>query len=191
MEEIMMNMMMMMRVRHQVTKATIFPKILMKIHSLLFLMILYALKGVIRLIKYCYKTLKEHRSVFVILFYFKFEVCLWQTLDFVFTYKPCFLVMLFFLSKFIYLFTLLKFQQSLYELTLELREKRLNMEESLQEERRTSEQLKKEQQAVMKKMKLIEVHLKQAVDAHNAFQLEKQRKLNELDVVVPLHLHQV
>ena len=72
-----------------------------------------------------------------------------------------------------------------------MREKRLNMEESLQEERRTSEQLKKEQQAVMKKMKLIEVHLKQAVDAHNAFQLEKQRKLNELDVVVPLHLHQV
>jgi len=81
--------------------------------------------------------------------------------------------------------------QSLYELTLELREKRLNMEESLQEERRTSEQLKKEQQGVMKKMKLIEVHLKQAVDAHNAFQLEKQRKLNELDVVVPLHLHQI
>jgi len=81
--------------------------------------------------------------------------------------------------------------QSLYDLTLELREKRLNMEESLQEERRTSEQLKKEQQAVMKKMKLIEVHLKQAVDAHNAFQLEKQRKLNELDVVVPLHLHQI
>ena len=76
MEEIMMNMMMMMLVRHQVTKATIFPKILMKIHSLLFLMILYALKGVIRLIKYYYKILKEHRSVFISFFYFNLKsVC--------------------------------------------------------------------------------------------------------------------
>ena len=37
------------RVRHQVTKVTIFQKILMKIHNLLSLMTLYVLKDVIRL----------------------------------------------------------------------------------------------------------------------------------------------
>ena len=59
------------------------------------------------------------------------------------------------------------------------------------EEKKTSETLKKEYDALVKKAKVIDSALSTAEADLEAFQREKQQKLNELDVVVVLRLHQV
>ncbi|KAL5020106.1 hypothetical protein ScPMuIL_002998 [Solemya velum] len=82
-------------------------------------------------------------------------------------------------------------QDSLYDKTCELREKRLDIEEALAEEKKNSEALRKENEGFQKKSKIIDVGLKTAQNDLEAFQLEKQQKLNELDVVVTLKLHQI
>ncbi|KAM5180821.1 cilia- and flagella-associated protein 44 [Mantella aurantiaca] len=79
----------------------------------------------------------------------------------------------------------------LFDDTLQLREKRLDIEEALAEEKKLVDNLKKEYEALAKKMKIVEANLKSAVAELEAFQREKQQKLNELYVVVPLKLHQV
>ncbi|XP_040195062.1 cilia- and flagella-associated protein 44 [Rana temporaria] len=79
----------------------------------------------------------------------------------------------------------------LFDNTLQLREKRLDIEEALAEEKKLVDNLKKENDALAKKVKIVEVNLKSVVAELEAFQREKQQKLNELHVVVPLKLHQV
>ncbi|XP_038057956.1 cilia- and flagella-associated protein 44-like isoform X2 [Patiria miniata] len=81
--------------------------------------------------------------------------------------------------------------QALFDNTCALREKRLDFEELLAEEKKIAEGLKKEVDALTKKQKLIVNGLKTAEADLEAFQLEKQQKLNELDVVATLRLHQV
>ncbi|XP_043929077.1 cilia- and flagella-associated protein 44 [Protopterus annectens] len=79
----------------------------------------------------------------------------------------------------------------LFENTLQLREKRLDVEEAISEEKKSAENLKKDYDSLAKKSKVIEVSLKTAEADLEAFQREKQQKLNELFVVAPLKLHQV
>ncbi|KAM4701823.1 cilia- and flagella-associated protein 44 [Discoglossus pictus] len=80
---------------------------------------------------------------------------------------------------------------ALFNNTLQLREKRLDIEEALNEEKKIMDTVKKDYDTLTKKFKFVEHNLKQAVTELDSFQREKQKKLNELHVVVPLKLHQV
>lgn len=51
--------------------------------------------------------------------------------------------------------------------------------------------MKKEVEGLKKRTKTMESHVKTALSELQAFQLKKQQKLNELDQVVVLHLHQL
>ncbi|XP_021372219.1 cilia- and flagella-associated protein 44-like isoform X2 [Mizuhopecten yessoensis] len=81
--------------------------------------------------------------------------------------------------------------QNLYDNTCQMREKRLDIEEALTEEKKNNEALKKELDSFNRKAKVIDAGLKTAANDLEAFQLEKQQKLNELDVIVTLKLHQI
>ncbi|XP_072513801.1 cilia- and flagella-associated protein 44 [Salminus brasiliensis] len=72
-----------------------------------------------------------------------------------------------------------------------LREQRLDIEEQLLEEKKTTDSLKKEYDSLVKKEKVVQSSLKAAEGDLELFNREKQQKLNELDVVVPLRLHQI
>ncbi|KAI8853754.1 hypothetical protein BC829DRAFT_382054 [Chytridium lagenaria] len=73
----------------------------------------------------------------------------------------------------------------------ELREKKLDEEDILVEIQKVIEALKKENDGLIKKEKIIDMALKNTEAEIQDFQTQKQQKLNELDVVVPLRLHQV
>ena len=79
----------------------------------------------------------------------------------------------------------------LYTKVLEMREQRLDAEEILAEEKKTCDTLRKESDALGKKEKLLVQQLAAAEKALAQFQLEKQAKLNELDVAVTLRAHQI
>ncbi|XP_069058886.1 cilia- and flagella-associated protein 44 isoform X1 [Pleurodeles waltl] len=79
----------------------------------------------------------------------------------------------------------------LFENTLHLREKRLDIEEAQAEEKKLVDNLKKDHDAMAKKVKGVDASLKVAEAELEAFQREKQQKVNELLVVVLLRLHQV
>ncbi|XP_057358624.1 cilia- and flagella-associated protein 44 isoform X3 [Manis pentadactyla] len=79
----------------------------------------------------------------------------------------------------------------LFELALRLREKRLDIEEALVEEKKITDNLKKEYDALSKKVKVVATNLDAAEEALEAYQREKQQRLNELLVVIPLKLHQM
>ncbi|XP_045641123.1 cilia- and flagella-associated protein 44 isoform X3 [Ursus americanus] len=79
----------------------------------------------------------------------------------------------------------------LFELALQLREKRLDIEEALVEEKKIIDNLKKEHDTLSKKVKVVATNLNVAEEALEAYQREKQQRLNELLVVIPLKLHQV
>lgn len=81
--------------------------------------------------------------------------------------------------------------QTLYDNTCSLREKRLDLEEEVAEEKKNMDAYKKELDTLQKKAKVIDQGLKNAENELEAFQQEKQRKINEFDVVVTLKLHQV
>ncbi|KAM3837851.1 cilia- and flagella-associated protein 44 [Vipera latastei] len=81
--------------------------------------------------------------------------------------------------------------EALFENTLQLREKRLDIEEALVEEKKAIENARKEYEALTKKVKVVATSLDAAEWELEAFQREKQQRLNELHVVVPLKLHQV
>ncbi|RUS72790.1 hypothetical protein EGW08_019450, partial [Elysia chlorotica] len=81
--------------------------------------------------------------------------------------------------------------QKLYDDTCTLREKRLDNEEALAEEKKNQDAQKKELESLQKKAKVIDSQLKTAQNDLEDFQLEKQQKLNELTVVATLKLHQV
>nr|XP_033799273.1 cilia- and flagella-associated protein 44 isoform X2 [Geotrypetes seraphini] len=79
----------------------------------------------------------------------------------------------------------------LFESTLQLREKRLDIEEALAEEKKIADNYKKEYDNLVRKIKVVENNLMTAEAELEVFQREKQQRLNELYVVVPLKLHQV
>ncbi|XP_006864267.1 PREDICTED: WD repeat-containing protein 52-like [Chrysochloris asiatica] len=80
---------------------------------------------------------------------------------------------------------------SLFELALQLREKRLDIEEALVDEKKHIDNLKKEYDALSKKVKIVANNLNAAEEALEAYHREKQQRLNELLVVIPLKLHQI
>ncbi|KAJ8375460.1 hypothetical protein SKAU_G00060400 [Synaphobranchus kaupii] len=79
----------------------------------------------------------------------------------------------------------------LFENTLQLRARKLDLEELIVEERKSCDALRKECDALAKKEKIVQSSLKAAEGDLELFDREKQQKLNELDVVVPLRLHQI
>ncbi|XP_031440333.1 cilia- and flagella-associated protein 44 [Clupea harengus] len=81
--------------------------------------------------------------------------------------------------------------QELFENTLQLRERRLDLEDLLAEEKKLADGLKKDCDALAKKAKIVRSTQKAAESDLELFNREKQQKLNELDVVVPLRLHQI
>ncbi|KAI8820502.1 uncharacterized protein EV422DRAFT_496817 [Fimicolochytrium jonesii] len=84
-----------------------------------------------------------------------------------------------------------EFDASKYKRILELREDRLDQEECLTEIQKAVDALKKENDSFIKKEKIIDQALKATENEIQQFQTQKQQKLNELDVVLPLRLHQI
>ena len=80
---------------------------------------------------------------------------------------------------------------ALYDKVCELREKRLEQEEVYAEFQKGVEALKKENDMLIKKEKIIDTALKTTETDIQAFQTEKQGKLNELHVLVTLQMSQV
>lgn len=80
---------------------------------------------------------------------------------------------------------------SLFNRACELRETRLDLDEATTEEKKMVENMRKELDAMRKKVKTMESHVKMALGELQAFQLMKQQRLNELDQVAILRLHQV
>jgi len=80
---------------------------------------------------------------------------------------------------------------SLYDKVCELREKRLEQEEVYADFQKGVDALKKENDMLIKKEKAIDKALKDTEVDIQAFQTEKQGKLNELHVVVTLQMSQV
>ncbi|XP_051991128.1 cilia- and flagella-associated protein 44 [Xyrauchen texanus] len=79
----------------------------------------------------------------------------------------------------------------LFENTLRLRENRLDVEEQLLEEMKINDSLKKDCDALAKKEKIVQINRKAAEGDLELINREKQQRLNEVDVVVPLRLHQI
>ncbi|XP_042365640.1 cilia- and flagella-associated protein 44 [Plectropomus leopardus] len=82
-------------------------------------------------------------------------------------------------------------EPELFENTLQLRERRLDLEELLVEEKKSAETLKKESDTLVKKEKSVQSSRRAAEDILELVNREKQQKINELNVVVPLRLHQI
>ncbi len=80
---------------------------------------------------------------------------------------------------------------ALYDQATQQREKRLDLEEAINEEKRALEVGRKELEAMRKKAKTMESHVKNALNDLQAFQLKKQQRMNELDQVAILALHQI
>ncbi|XP_038610697.1 cilia- and flagella-associated protein 44 isoform X3 [Tachyglossus aculeatus] len=80
---------------------------------------------------------------------------------------------------------------ALFEMALQLREKRLDIEDALAEEKKLLDNLKKEHDMLAKKVKVVGSSLAMAEEDLEAYHREKQQRLNELPVVIPLKLHQV
>ncbi|KAJ3045333.1 Cilia- and flagella-associated protein 44 [Rhizophlyctis rosea] len=81
--------------------------------------------------------------------------------------------------------------RAIFDRVVELRDKKLDQEDILGEIQKAIEALKKENDALIKKEKIIDLALKNTESEIQNFQTQKQQKLNELDVVVPLRLHQI
>ncbi|NXT11860.1 CFA44 protein, partial [Prunella fulvescens] len=81
--------------------------------------------------------------------------------------------------------------EDLFLNTIQLQRQRIGIEKALAEEKKVAAGLKKEYNALAIKAKEIQTNLDTTNRELEAFQWEKLRRLNELDVVVPLRLHQV
>ncbi|XP_061887395.1 cilia- and flagella-associated protein 44-like [Entelurus aequoreus] len=79
----------------------------------------------------------------------------------------------------------------LFEHVLQLRERRLDLEERLAEEKKRADVLERECDTLIKKLKLVQNSRKAAEENLEKVNREKQQKMNQLDVVVPLRLHQI
>ncbi|KAK1884326.1 Cilia- and flagella-associated protein 44 [Dissostichus eleginoides] len=80
---------------------------------------------------------------------------------------------------------------ALFGNTLQLRERRMDLEELLVEEKKSAEILRKECIMLVKKEKSVKSSRTAAEDDLELVNREKQQKINELDVVVPLRMHQI
>ncbi|NWU36537.1 CFA44 protein, partial [Hylia prasina] len=81
--------------------------------------------------------------------------------------------------------------EDLFLNTIQLRQQRIAIEKALAEEEKVAVDLKKEYDVLAIKAKEIATSLDKTNRELEAFQWEKLHRLNELDVVVPLRLHQV
>ncbi|CAG5111754.1 Oidioi.mRNA.OKI2018_I69.chr2.g6028.t1.cds [Oikopleura dioica] len=81
--------------------------------------------------------------------------------------------------------------QEQFDKTILLRAHRCAIEDDHQDAKKASESLRKEHDALSKKIKLFNNQLKSSMEDLDAFQQEKQGKLNELWVVVPLEMSQI
>ncbi|KAM6141028.1 LOW QUALITY PROTEIN: cilia- and flagella-associated protein 44 [Pterocles gutturalis] len=81
--------------------------------------------------------------------------------------------------------------EALFQNTIQLRQKRLDIEKALTEEKKAAASLRKKYNALAKKAEVVETSLDTADRELETFQWEKQQKMNDLYVVVPLKLHQV
>ncbi|XP_068191495.1 cilia- and flagella-associated protein 44-like [Antennarius striatus] len=82
-------------------------------------------------------------------------------------------------------------EPGLFQDTVQLRERRLDLEELLLEKRKSVEALKRESGFLVKKQQLLKSNRKAAEDDMDLIHREKQLKMNELDVAVPLRLSQI
>ncbi|NWH85000.1 CFA44 protein, partial [Aegithalos caudatus] len=81
--------------------------------------------------------------------------------------------------------------EDLFLNTIQLWQQRIGIEKALAEEKKVAADVKKEYDALAIKAKEIETSLDKTNRELEAFQWEKLHRLNELDVVVPLRIHQV
>ncbi|KAM9388219.1 cilia- and flagella-associated protein 44 [Phaethornis superciliosus] len=81
--------------------------------------------------------------------------------------------------------------EALYQNTIELQHKRLDIKKALTEEKKDAANLRKKYNALDEKAKVVETSLGTAERELETFQWEKQQRMNDLYVVVPLKLHQV
>ncbi|GBG93046.1 hypothetical protein CBR_g58401 [Chara braunii] len=79
----------------------------------------------------------------------------------------------------------------LYEKVCELRERKLDQDELINEIQKTLDTLKKEREGLHKKQKNIEAAVKGVEKEMEDFEKEKQSALNQIDVVVTLKMHQI
>jgi chromosome segregation ATPase len=85
----------------------------------------------------------------------------------------------------------LHLDSAIYEKVLELREKRLEQEEILSDFNRSVTELNKAYERLGGRERLIDKELSSTEGDIEAFQSEKQRALNQIDVTIPLKLHQM
>ncbi|XP_050459149.1 cilia- and flagella-associated protein 44 isoform X3 [Cataglyphis hispanica] len=81
--------------------------------------------------------------------------------------------------------------KKLYDLAFSMREKRYSCEHQIKDAQQIIEILQKEIQIQTKKLKVIESNLKKNEEDLNMFMLEKQKKLNNVDVTIIIKLHQL
>ncbi|XP_076298900.1 cilia- and flagella-associated protein 44 isoform X2 [Lasioglossum baleicum] len=81
--------------------------------------------------------------------------------------------------------------RQLYETAFSMREERYKHEFEIKEEQKEIELLQKELDIETKSLKIVESSLKVNQAALEAFMVEKQRKLNDVDVTVVLKMHQM
>ncbi|XP_019696509.1 uncharacterized protein LOC105182290 [Harpegnathos saltator] len=84
-----------------------------------------------------------------------------------------------------------KCDKELYKLAFSMREKRYACEHKIKDAQHIMETLQKEAEIQTKKLKIIENDLKAHKDDLKLFMLEKQGKLNNVDVTVTMKLHQL
>ncbi|EGD81535.1 hypothetical protein PTSG_02254 [Salpingoeca rosetta] len=80
---------------------------------------------------------------------------------------------------------------SAYERVAALRERRLDIEEAIADVKQQTDKVKKETDSTAKRLKTLQSALERAENDIAAFQVEKQHKLNELHVAVPLRASQI
>ena len=82
-------------------------------------------------------------------------------------------------------------QVHLFQRACELRESRMDLEELLNEDKKSLDLLKKDSENSVKKAKVMDSAVKNAKSDLENFQLEKQHRLNELEVLVLLRISQI
>ena len=82
-------------------------------------------------------------------------------------------------------------QVHLFEKACEMRETRMDLEELLNEDKKSLDLLKKDSDNSVKKAKVMDNAVKNAKSDLENFQLEKQHRLNELEVLVLLRISQI
>ncbi|XP_076222298.1 cilia- and flagella-associated protein 44 [Nomia melanderi] len=81
--------------------------------------------------------------------------------------------------------------KQLYEMTLSMREKRYTCESQIREEQKEIELLYKELDADTKSLRIVENNLRINQEDLKKFMVEKQKKLNNIDVTIVLKMHQL